>query len=71
MERVAQLGQFVITQSAQRRQPVVTPPSRRLIDCRPPPLVLALGGKDGKQLENLHLHDPAEQLIRCGYLFST
>lgn len=30
-----------------------------------------LGGTDGNQLENLHLHDPAEQLIRSGYLFST
>ena len=30
-----------------------------------------LGGMDGNQLENLHLHDPAEQLIRSGYLFST
>lgn len=30
-----------------------------------------LGGTDWNQLENLHLHDPAEQLIRCGYLFST
>lgn len=30
-----------------------------------------LGGTDAKQLENLHLHDPAEQLIRSGYLFST
>lgn len=30
-----------------------------------------LGATDGNQLENLHLHDPAEQLIRSGYLFST
>lgn len=30
-----------------------------------------LGGTDENQLENLHLHDPAEQLIRSGYLFST
>lgn len=30
-----------------------------------------LSGTDRNQLENLHLHDPAEQLIRSGYLFST
>lgn len=30
-----------------------------------------LGGMDWTQLENLHLHDPTEQLIRSGYLFST
>lgn len=30
-----------------------------------------LSGTEGNQLENLHLHDPAEQLIRSGYLFST
>lgn len=28
-------------------------------------------GTETNQLENLHLHDPAEQLIRSGYLFST
>lgn len=71
MERGAQHGMFVIIQSAQRRQAVVIPPTRRLIYCGPPPRVLALGGADGKQLENLHLHDPAERLARCGYLFST
>lgn len=76
MKSCVERAWFVIIQSAWDRKPVIIPPLFSLIYSRRAEEAIAaacspLGGTDGNQLENLHLHDPAEQLIRAGYLFST